>query len=198
MKIISIGPSCVAAELLKYNNSRTESYPFDWARSNILSVINVLKNGHDFYIKYNIETKNSKIYWKKHFEIIYYPHHDYKNKDYFIRCSNRLFNILNSDQEVKFLYMSDDEVKSDIGPVNREIMILDNELELLIKILDENYPKLKYEIIMIYNIKDCKENIKLKTQTSKYRIYHCNSPKRFMSNSMKDSYSKEIFKFVFN
>ena len=56
--IISIGHLCVPAELLKTNNARNESYPFDWARSNILSVIDVLQYGHEYNCYNNIYRLN--------------------------------------------------------------------------------------------------------------------------------------------
>ena len=83
--IISIGPLCVAAELLKTNNSKFESYPFDWAQSNILSVIDIIKYGHEYNMINNISNVGL-VKYDKQFKNLYYPHH--KDEGYMERCLN--------------------------------------------------------------------------------------------------------------
>ena len=185
LMIISIGHLCVSAEFLKTNNARTESYSFDWARSNILSIIDVLKNGHDYHCDNNINNIGT-IKYKKKYEYIFYPHHDYhKDKEYMIRCSQRLFQKLLGKEKIKFLYMS-----------NIEHHIKENELNMLINVLEAIYVNLDFEIIMIYYIGNGR-NIFLNEEGYKYKKYHCRAPKRFQSNPMTDIFYKEVFKFVF-
>lgn len=193
MKIISIGPTCTSAQLIKFNNYKTESYIFDWSRSNILSVIDILKYGENFHIDCNIEKKKNIQYKNKLFSFISYPHHNYiKDKDYMIRCSNRFFNILNSNEDIKFLYMCDMDNVS-VDPL-KEHSIKDVELNELIRLLN-NY-KCNYEIIMVYNVKKG-DKIKLIKKEDKYRIYHCNYHERFYSNNMQTDYYKYIFNYIF-
>jgi len=185
--IISIGHLCVPAELLKTNNARNESYPFDWARSNILSVIDILQHGHMYHCINNIDNPGKIKYEEKHFKYIFYPHHDYdKDKEYMIRCSERLFEKLNGTGKISFLYMS-----------NIEHNILEKELKLLISVLENNYTNLDFEVIMIYYIGEGRD-ILLKDQGYKYKEYHCKAPKQFYSNPMRPNiFYKKIFEFVF-
>jgi hypothetical protein len=183
--IISIGHLCVTAELLKTNNARNKSYPFDWARSNILSVIDVLQYGHEYHCYNNINNIGKVKYKKKHFSYIFYPHHN-NDKEYMIRCSERLFEKLNCKEKITFLYMS-----------NIKHIILKKELKLLIDILENKYKNLDFEIIMIYYIGKGRE-IFLKEKGYKYKKYHCKAPKEFYSNPMRpDIFYKEMFEFVF-
>ena len=186
--IISIGHLCVAAELLKTNNSRTETYPFDWARSNILSVIDVIKFGHEYHCENNIENVGKIKYNDKRFQYIFYPHHNYvKDKDYLIRCSTRLFEKLNGDEKISFLYMSN---------IHSGITI--SELKLFIKTVEEKYVNLNFEVIIVYYIGQGEE-IYLKEKSNKYKIYFCKAPKQFYSNPMRpDIFYKNMFNFVFN
>jgi hypothetical protein len=186
--IIPIGPLCVAAELLKTNDARNETYPFDWARSNILSVIDVIKFGHEYHCENNIENVGKIKYSGKRFQYIFYPHHNYVNdKDYLIRCSNRLFDKLNGNQKISFLYMS-----------NINCAITKSELQLFIKTVEQKYVNLIFKVIMIYYIGQGEE-IYLKEKGNKYKIYHCKAPKQFYSNPMRpDIFYKNMFDFVFN
>ena len=186
--IISIGHACVSAELLKGNNARSATYPFDWARSNILSVIDVLKNGHQYHCDNNINNIGKVKHPNKEFGYIEYIHHKYddKGKQYMMRCSDRLFKKLNGKDKIQFLYMS-----------NIEHAILEDELKLLINTLENKYINLDFEIIMIYYIGNGRE-IFLKEQGYKYKIYHCKSPKQFRVNNMReDIFYNQLFEFVF-
>ena len=157
--IISIGNLCISAEFLKTNFARNESYPFDWARSNILSVIDVIKYGPEYHYNNNINNIGL-VQYNKTYSYIFYPHHDYdKDKEYMVRCSNRLFKKLNGKEKISFLYMA-----------NITYSITDEELKLLIKTLEEKYINLEFEIVMIYYIGHG-ENIFIKVKGYKYRIY---------------------------
>lgn len=94
--IIFIGPCCSAAALKKYFKERSESYIFDWVRSNIKIVIDVITNGKDWHIENNLDEKKCKNpetikkYCEYYYKYLYYPHHDYKkDHDYMKRCSER-------------------------------------------------------------------------------------------------------------
>lgn len=185
MPIIPIGPLCVPAEFLKTNNARKESYPFDWARSNILSVIDVIKNGHDYHCNTNIRNVGM-VKYKKHFSYIFYPHHCYdEQKDYMVRCSKRFFEKLNDKQKITFLYMSNFDMK--IGK---------KELKKLIKVLENNYD-VDFEIVMIYYIGEG-TSIYHKKSGHRYKIFYCESPMQFYLNPMRPhKFYTKIFNIVF-
>lgn len=188
MKFISLGHNCVPAELLKTNGHKTESYPFDWARSNICSVIDILEFGKQYHIETNIYRKNSKFYEQKCFKNIFYPHHDYtRDTEYFCRCADRFFDVLQkSTEHVKFIYMS-----------NYQHQITDSELSSLISAFDK-FETLDYEVIMIYYRK-CGKSVQMIDKGIKYRKYLCDAPNEFMSNPMRpDPFYKELFCKVFD
>jgi len=194
MRIISIGNLCATAAFLRTNKARDCTYCFDWARSNILSVIDVINNGHDFHIKNNIiaENQNTLIahkYTNKRFSHIIYPHNNYKiDRNYLIRCSERFFKTLNSNEEIKFLYMSD----------NGHSIELD-ELDILIKSIKEHYPELNFEIIIIVNNKlEFVRQVYLESENKYYKIYKCQAPKPFVNNPMTDDkFYYDLFNFIF-
>lgn len=184
--IISLGPLCVAAELLKTNNAKFESYPFDWAQSNILSVIDIIKYGHDYNMNNNIYNAGL-VKYDKYFKNLYYPHHT--DKGYMERCSKRFFERLNEQKKITFFYMANLEGFS----------ISNRELNILIKTLEDKYENLNFEIIIAYYLKNG-NSVKLVEKNEKYKIFHCESPHQFHSipwEYMNHSFFKNLFKLLF-
>ena len=183
--IISIGPLCVPAEFLKTNNARKNSFIFDWCRSNIKCVIDIIKNGHEWHILNNI-INNKEYDTDYEFKTLFYPHHDYiKDKDYMIRCSQRFFKVLNSEYNIIFIYMA-----------NKHDVLIKEDLNDLIEIIKEKAPNIKFKIIMAIS-EDIGDSINLIEDTNYYSTYSCHAPKIFWSNNMRgNDYYYKLFNTI--
>jgi hypothetical protein len=178
--------SVAAEELLKTNNAKFESYPFDWAQSNILSVIDIIKYGHEYNMNNNIYNVGL-VKYDKQFKNLHYPHHT--DKGYMERCSKRFFERLNEQKMITFFYMANLEGFS----------ISNRELNILIKTLEDKYENLIFEIIIAYYLKNG-NSVKIVEQNEKYKIFHCESPHQFHSipwEYMNNSFFKNLFKLLF-
>lgn len=198
--IISLGHVCSTAELIKSNGAKNCSFIFDWARSNIMSNIDVIKYGHEWHILNNIERDNSTHYEEYQYGNIEFPHHsginirEKSDNDYLIRCSERFFKALNSNYNISFLYLSD--------KINKIRDWKDHEIEgeplnLLIETIKEKYPKLKFEINIVYYI-GIGDSVKLVEDEKYYKIYECEAPKQFVSNNMRGINYVNLFKNIYN
>lgn len=192
--VVSIGPLCVPAELLKNNGVKKESFIFDWCHSNPRCVIDVIKNGAEWHIENNI--KKRKIY-DTHYEFkgLKYTHRSYdieSDIEYMKRCCQRFFKLLYSPTRLNviFLHMS-----------NNYDAITNSDLDELVKILQEKAPNINFKIVMA-NYFGNGDNIKLIEDSTYYTKYACLSPKEFHSNHMIGEYYTKLFKtilpFTFN
>jgi|GEM_PF-4742548 len=93
---MSIGENCCAAELLDGLKWRSETYLFDWARSNLKMVAEVLVRGPEWHIETNLVEMppayhGEGVHWKR----LNYPHHPFPTKrDWMIRSAFRFFDVL--------------------------------------------------------------------------------------------------------
>lgn len=114
---ISLGSYCLTSMLLKENNMKNESYPFDWIVSCIENINHILNDNFKEYMNINnyltIKNKTKNNYYFKNtlnmFPDILYDiqHHNLLNKqdyDYFNRCIQR-FKTLNERFHKKVFIM---------------------------------------------------------------------------------------------
>lgn len=105
MNFISIGENCTCCRHLFLRSFRSESYPFDWACSNIESIIDFISDNYnqtELKIKrYNSSNKfvNGELFW---------PHHDkflsnQKCYEYVSNCWNRFEKLMRSGKKLYFL-----------------------------------------------------------------------------------------------
>ena len=126
---MSLGPTCVSAEILKAGGLRTCTYGFDWFRSDFIFWELLIENGLEQFLEkyvYNIciplmQTENpednpnqtSEVSMVKPcygFNYLYNPHRNYKDKstkEYFLRCFLRTINALRNDSIIKELVLAD-------------------------------------------------------------------------------------------
>jgi hypothetical protein len=169
--IVSIGDCCVPAEITRNNNARCGSFIFDWAQSNLGVACDIFKNGIEWHIENNINNQTYYNHPKYQFKKLYYPHHEDTN--YMVRCAERFFKVLNSDDNVIFLYMS--SYRLDV----EEIINLQN-------IILSKYPKLNFKIVAATSQGIPGHEI-YHTNINEYiDTYQCNSPRIFSSNKMND------------
>lgn len=101
-KIISLGPNCHTAGILKILNYKTESYPFDWIISNIDIVIDCIITDFKNYINkelfyiYNQLIIGHKLY--KHNMFVHRdPLHNDNDYNYILRCTERFKQLYNNN-----------------------------------------------------------------------------------------------------
>lgn len=184
--VVSIGPLCVPAELLKNNGIKKESFIFDWGLSNPKCVIDVIKNGPDWHLKNNLE-KQTNYDTNYEFKGLFYTHHKYdiqSDFEYMKRCSLRFFKLLSTSFNVIFLHIS-----------NRYDSIKQDDLNELIKVLKEKAPNLRFKIVLASYIGNG-DSIELVEDNDFYCKYHCMSPAPFHSNHMVGEYYIKLFKTI--
>ena len=110
----SLGTCCHSSNLLKMNNLKKESYPFDWIFSDHKMIINILENNFiEFLNKENYVdiNRNKKCGHKLYHEKLFWHHNPRINEDdynYFIRCVERFKNLMKSDDMKLFIYLVKD------------------------------------------------------------------------------------------
>lgn len=185
--IVSVGHLCVPTELMKTNHARVESFPFDWCRSNIAAVTEVIEKGHSWHMKHNIE-EGGKVYPGFHFPSIRYMHHDYKKQvNYFERCSRRLEKLLDKDSEdfVVFLYMG-----------NLGYGLSKEEIDKFIQVVRTRNPSLNFHLVVALYVGRGRSADKVMSGEY-YTLYHCRAPKQFYSNPMRGHpFYKKLFKEI--
>ena len=160
----SLGPHCHSSYLLKCNNLKKASYPFDWIFTNDHIIKQIIDDNFQIFLdkEYYININNSKCGHKMYHDTMFWHHNPLVNKEhhnYFIRCVDRFRNMILSEEEKLFIYL----VK-DINEINeltfQNSMILLNEtlkkhttnFKLLAIVIYPNKEKNKYNFTSINNI----------------------------------------------
>ena len=102
---VSIGRNCATGSLLQTARLRTESLAFDWARSTLASVRDVLVRGVDWHLR-QIERPGYAVE---------YVHHSLEDMSYFRSCTLRLFSTVENADELHLVCCTPGPV--DIGEV---------------------------------------------------------------------------------
>lgn len=126
---ISMGPTCLPAEILKAGGLRSCSYGFDWCRSGGFFVSEYLRLSTDIFLdKYVYEPNLRLVQFEKPsakndetpevvpidpvygFSYLYFPHRDYRleaTASYFERCFKRLDDELQGKRKKKIFIVAD-------------------------------------------------------------------------------------------
>ena len=163
---ISLGSSCCPGLSLRKLGLKTETYPFDWVRTNNKIIYDILSNGaenflsldgeisEDFYINEMYNTFYGKTK-PTNMKVNYYGQHFTHYKDLstaqvvekFTRYIDRFFKVLNSNQKVLFIQSHEDYIVHKKSRNARDEFY--DYLCKISNILDRNYPNLNYHIINI-------------------------------------------------
>jgi len=113
---ISLGNYCLSSMLLKENNIKHDSYPFDWMVNCIDTVHHCIENNFSHFLNkenyLNIDNKTqNKIYFEETNKLFGnlktdHQHHnllDNKDYEYLTRCVERFNNLDKSDKELVFV-----------------------------------------------------------------------------------------------
>jgi len=170
MIVIPIGVDCGNAEFLQQHNLRKCSLPFDWV---------VTYNGVSKIIKNNFVDflpKNSDSQFNAEYDTAFIHNHFPQDTEKVLRRIDRLKNILETTREpVIFLrkghapHLHDEQngrytnhMKSDIA-----------DAEDLDHVLQEKYPHLKYEIVVILVCGNCFDpTIQYSTESKNIKVYN--------------------------
>ena len=103
--VCSLGPRCHTAQMLKRNNLKLASYPFDWIFANLETVIHCIENNFEALLDkkyFTIEdiksnSQQHSLYFRIENEHVFNHHNPLKVEDYnyFVRCVQRFKNLLN-------------------------------------------------------------------------------------------------------
>ena len=150
--VCSLGTLCHTASLLKKNNLKKESYPFDWIFSDLNLIKDCLKNN---FIEFLNKNNYSSAEDKKCFNLFYnktvpiFNHHnpliDMNDYNYFVRCVDRFNKILKSQEKKLFLMMFVNLTKE-----NDNLKIL-QDFNAFLNLYTDNYYLL---ILNCYNLKN--------------------------------------------
>lgn len=106
--VCSLGLNCHSSQILKINNLKLCSYPFDWVFSNYNIIIDCIETDFKFFIDksyyYNISHKRCGHNYYK--ELLWWHHNPLRNSDdyeYYLRCIDRFQKLLNFDENKLFL-----------------------------------------------------------------------------------------------
>jgi hypothetical protein len=159
---IPIGIDCGNAEILKSQNKRNCSFPFDWVVT-YQGVSEIIKNKFNNYIPDDCNKFNK-------YGTLFVHHHFPNDREKMIRRINRLLDALNQGEE-KIIFIKKghfshhhqefSNIKSDI----QDSIDLDN-------IMKEMYPTTKYEIHLVLKCHQCFSYIPVIDNTDTLKIYN--------------------------
>ena len=159
MKFISIGPYCATADLLKTNNLRTESYPFDYIFSSLEMVKHCIDDKFNIFLDKKYYTPGNfynstrhSFYCKFLDTLILHQHHvkDNYSNDYKVSSGN-LFNHHN-------LIEDNGTYESFIRRCNRLLSLIENN-EKIVFVYYDCYTNDVNDIINFYNNFSYNKNI---------------------------------------
>jgi len=104
----SLGPFCHSSQLLKRNELKECSYPFDWIFSNCKMILDCLDNDFNIFLdkSYYIPISESCCGHSKYNDRMFNHHNPLiKDHDYFVRCVQRFRTLLQSTEHKVFLMM---------------------------------------------------------------------------------------------
>ena len=187
---ISLGIQCLTPTILKENNLRTNSYPFDWILSNPYFVYKIMylllednmeiskivrehffrkdKKSYCNKIEHYVISKKGHVICNRLYNVIF-PHDLYNNetiKKYERRFERLKKVILNKNQNLKFIYISQSSLNSGNFTINGQkvvnnVYITMNKIIKLINKYNTNSKLIIFDSIQEENEKLLNKDIKL-------------------------------------
>ena len=136
--VCSLGPRCHTACLLKRNNLKKTSYPFDWIFTNIDMVLHCLEDDFNifldktyFTIKDTASKSQQHSYYRENIDDHMFNHHNpliVKDYNYFVRCIARFKDLLKKKENKLFvlLFLNYDKIDNNF---KRKIIQLNNKFK---------------------------------------------------------------------
>lgn len=113
-QICSLGPNCHAAQIMKRLNWKHESHPFDWIFSSPAIILDCLKDRFQkfldtqYYLRDSSCEGNTHSHYFQDTTLTMFNHYNPlrpEHSDYYRRCIERFYNILEHDDPKLFLFM---------------------------------------------------------------------------------------------
>jgi hypothetical protein len=149
--VCSFGTLCHSLQILKRNNLKLCSYPFDWIFSNCNNIIHSIEDDFNIFLdkSYYINISEKKCGHSYYCSHMWWHHDPLNNEDdynYYIRCINRFRNLIKLKENKLFtmIYL-DTEFNENF---KNNIIIFNNKLSKYIN---------NYILLVILNL-DNKEN----------------------------------------
>lgn len=156
----SLGPFCHSANILKQNNLKECSYPFDWIFSNNKNIIHRIKNKFNIFLNkaYYTNISNNRcghLYYNKDLFRHHNPLINENDYNYFVRCVNRFKDLLHNKGHKLFItiLVNNDSINKkiikNIIKFNKKLSIYTSNYTLLVvlhlKNKQQNYHTFKYK-----------------------------------------------------
>ena len=159
----SLGPFCHSTNLLKQNNIKMCSYPFDWIFSNYNNVIHCIKDDFKIFLdKSYYQSITDKRCSHSYYGKDMFRHHnplmhdnDYK---YYVRCVDRFKDLLQSKRDKLFITINvnndtiDENIVQNIVDFNNQFAIYTNNYILLVILHVKNKQKNHHKFTIKGNI----------------------------------------------
>ena len=111
--VCSLGPRCHTACLLKQNNLKKASYPFDWIFSNMDMVLHCLEDDFTIFLDnsyftindYNSSSQQHSYYCKSPSDHVFNHRNPLRDNDYnyYVRCVTRFKDLLKKQEPKMFI-----------------------------------------------------------------------------------------------
>jgi hypothetical protein len=106
----SLGHFCHSSQILKQNNLKNYSYPFDWVFSNCENIIHCLKDDFNIFLdkSYYIRIDYSKCGHSHYNDKMWWHHNPLDNENdynYYVRCVKRFKQLLKCEDRKLFIMM---------------------------------------------------------------------------------------------
>lgn len=131
--VCSLGSSCHSSQLLKRNNYKVCSYPFDWIFSNFETITHCLKDNFETFLdkSYYINISRKKCGHSKYHSQMWWHHNpliNTKHYSYYMRCVERFKDLL-TKQEHKLFTMIFLNINYNNIEANIDYSIIDDIIE---------------------------------------------------------------------
>jgi hypothetical protein len=139
----SLGSFCHSSQLLKKNNLKLCSYPFDWIFSNYEMIIHCIEDNFNIFLdkSYYIDISQNQCGHSIYNKMMFNHHNPLINIDhynYYVRCVDRFNNLLKKDEHKLFIMIYvfndkiNDEIKNEIIDFNTKFSKYTSNYTLLV------------------------------------------------------------------
>ena len=195
----SLGGRCHSSKILKRNNLKLCSYPFDWVFSSCDNIIHCIEDNFNIFLDksyyQDIQCKwNDNQCGHTYYNVNMFNHFDPRNEkdyNYYVRCVNRFKNLLQKEEHKLFIIMFD----------NIDQHIINNIVEFNNKF--SKYTS-NYTLLVIFHIQNSQQNhhifrynnihfLELHTLSSSGGVeFGNNSDNIYLDNIIKSNYNFNI------
>jgi len=151
--VCSLGSLCHSSQILKNNNKKKCSYPFDWIFSNYNNIIHCLQDDFTIFLdkSYYISISDKQCghtYYHKQMFNHHNPLDNENDYNYYIRCVDRFKKLLQYEEHKLFvmIFVNLDNVEENL---TKNIINFNNKFS--------EYTK-NYTLLVIYHIKNKQNN----------------------------------------